>query len=245
MNVIRAIRALGPIDLKNVQRDSLLRWIGLYPVLIALIARWGVPVLTRQVAERFDFDLTPYYGLGLSLMLELMPILAGMVVGFLLLDQRDDQTLTALQVTPLTANGYLVYRIAMPMLFSVLTTLLVFPIIGLMPVAPLPLVLMALGAALLAPIYALFLASFAENKVQGFALMKGAGVVMLPPTIAYFVHSPWQLAFGLVPTYWPVKAFWALQAGDTNYWLYVLVGLVYQLFLMLLLLHRFTAVMRR
>jgi fluoroquinolone transport system permease protein len=245
MNVMRALRALGPIDLQSVRRDSLLRWIGLYPLLIALVIRWGVPALATQLAGQYGFDLTPYYGLGMSFMIELMPLLSGMVVGFLLLDQRDDQTLTALQVTPLTVNGYLTYRIAVPMLLSVVTTILVFPIAGLINVALIPLVLMALGAAPLAPIYALFLASFAENKVQGFALVKGAGVIMVPPVIAYFVPANWQLVFGLIPTYWPAKAFWALQAGDINYGFYLLVGLAYQWVLLALLLGRFNQVMRR
>ena len=54
-----------------------------------------------------------------------------MVLGFLLLDQRDDQTLTALQVTPLSLNGYLAYRISLPMLISLVTTLLMVPLAGL------------------------------------------------------------------------------------------------------------------
>lgn len=81
--------------------------------------------------------------------------------------------------------------------------------------------------------------------MQGFALVKGMGVVMLPPVIAYFIQSGWQVAFGLVPTYWPAKAFWAWQAGDVNYWLYVLAGLAYQGVLLTLLLGRFNSVMRR
>lgn len=245
MKMMKALRAFGPIDFKNVQRDSLLRWMTLYPLLIALITRWGVPALAKQLADRYQIDIVPYYGFGMSFMIELMPLLSGMVVGFLLLDQRDDQTLTALQVTPLTINGYLIYRISVPMLISILTTLLVFPIAGLIQAPWISLVLIALGAAPLAPIYALFLAAFAENKVQGFALVKGMGVIMLPPAIAYFIPTNWQVAFGLIPTYWPAKAFWALQAGDINYWLYLLVGLVYQLGLLALLLRRFNSVLRR
>lgn len=245
MKMMKALRAFGPIDLKNVQRDSLLRWMGVYPLLIALMLRWGVPWLATQLARQYQVDITPYYGLGMSFMLEMMPLLSGMVVGFLLLDQRDDQTLTALQVTPLTINGYLIYRISIPMVLSVLTTLLVFPIAGLIQAPLVPLVLIALGAAPLAPIYALFLAAFAENKVQGFALVKAAGVVMIPPTIAYFVAMNWQLVFGLIPTYWPAKAFWAWLAGEANFWLYLLIGLVYQMGLLVLLLRRFNSVMRR
>ena len=90
-----------------------------------------------------------------------------------------------------------------------------------------------------APLTALFLGAFAENKVQGFALMKGASVIMIPPMVAYFVPMPWQLVFGLVPTYWTQKGVWVTVAGDAYAGLYFAVGIVYELVLVALLYRRF------
>ena len=67
--------------------------------------------------------------------------------------------------------------------------------------------LAALAAAPAAPLLALFLAAFARNKVQGFALMKAAGVVIWPPVAAVFVPMPWQLLFGVSPVYWPARVY--------------------------------------
>ena len=181
----------------------------------------------------------------MSFVVELMPILAGMVVGFLLLDQKDDGTLAALRVTPLTLGGYLAYRIAMPMLVSVPMTLAVFPIAGLVRVGVGPLLLMALGAAPLAPLFALVLATFAGNKVEGFALTKASGVVLFPPVLAYFVPEPWQWAFGIIPTYWPVKASWVWWDRGWASAALLATGVVYQAFLLRLLLRRFRRVMDR
>jgi fluoroquinolone transport system permease protein len=243
MRAIRAVRALGPIDARSVARDPLLRWLVVYPVLLALVLRWGVPALAVRLETRYGFDLSGYYVLLMSFLVELLPILTGMVVGFLLLDGRDDRTLTALQVTPLTLNGYLAYRLAMPMLVSVVMTLVVFPLTGLVRVGPGPLVLMALGSAPLAPLFALLLGAFAANKVEGFALSKASGVFFFPPVLAYFVDPPWQWAFGLIPTYWPVKAFWVQQAGGLGFAGFLLVGVAYQVLLLVPLLRRFNRVM--
>ena len=180
----------------------------------------------------------------MSFLVELLPILTGMVVGFLLLDQKDDGTLTALRVTPLTRAGYLAYRLAMPMVVSVVMTLAVFPLAGLVRVGLVPLLLMALGSAPLAPLFALLLGAFAGNKVEGFALAKASGVLFIPPVLAYFVDPPWQWAFGLMPTYWPVKAFWVQQAGGQGYPAYLLVGAAYQALLLVPLLRRFDRVMQ-
>ena len=93
-----------------------------------------------------------------------------------------------------------------------------------------------------APIWALFLATFAENKVAGFALMKGAGVVLMIPVAAFFLDPPSQYLAGLVPTYWPSKAFWSLQAGEP-YLLYWVIGLVYHALVLWWFLKRFNRAM--
>jgi len=245
MKAINALKALGPIDAKSVRRDPLLRWMILYPILIVLLVRWGVPTLAEWLEHRFLFDLVQYYALLVSFVLLLVPLMFGIVIGFLLLDQRDDDTLTALQVTPLTLNDYLAYRLTAPILLSVIMTMVVILLTGLVEIGYVPLLIAALGAAPLAPIFALFYASFASNKVQGFALMKASGIFVYPPLIAFFLSSGWQWAFGIFPTYWPAKIFWVLTAGDTRAWLYLLIGLVFQFCVLSVLLHRFNRVMHQ
>lgn len=246
MNVTKLIKSLGPIDLRNVGRDGLLPWMVALPVITALIIRWGVPPIANAVLDRYGFDLVPYYPVILGYFFILMtPMTFGALIGFLLLDERDDDTLTALQVTPLTLNSYLAYRIAVPMALSVLLMFVIFPLANLANLDFVPLLIAALSAAPLAPLFALYLGAFAENKVQGFALMKGIGSVALSPVIAFFIQLPWQLLFGIVPAYWPVKVYWMLSAGEPGVWLYLIVGLVYQVFLIALLLRRFNRVMHR
>jgi fluoroquinolone transport system permease protein len=251
MNRLYALKGLGPMDAKSIGRDALLRWVILLPLLIALLARWFLPILLQQVESILTVDLLPYYSpLMAYVLLLLVPNLVGFVTGFLLLDQRDDRTLYALQVTPLSLNGYLIYRLAMPVILSFLLTLIVLPLSGLVSLN-LPLLLIAaISAAPMAPIFALALAALSQNKVQGFALMKMSGIVLLPPLAAYFIKSDWQLLLGLVPTYWPAKTLWAAKdwlAGSSAapLWFYFLAGLAFQLLFLLLLARRFNRIMHR
>lgn len=239
------LRALGPIDLKSVQRDSLLRWMLFMPVFIALIVRFGTPPVGAWLDRRFGIPIEPYYPLLASFLGMVTPMLYGTVIGFLLLDQKDDRTLTALQVTPLTARGYLAYRLGVPLALSVVMTPAVFALSG---VATIPLgeqFVVALAAAPLAPAFAIFLAAFARNKVQGFALMKAAGVINWPPIIAWFVRSDWQWAFGLCPTYWQAKLYWELAAGGPHAWWVFVLGIGYVLLVTGWMLRRYERVMHR
>ena len=239
------IRSLGPIDVKSVARDSMLRWLIGMPIVFALAFRWGVPVVDAWLAERYGFDLGPLYPLLTSFLVLTVPTLLGAVVGFLLLDHRDDRTLTALQVTPLTVEGFLAYRIAVPMAVSVPVMMACIAIADLVTMGAVPAFVAAVAAAPAAPLYALFVAAFAANKVQGFALLKGVGVLTWPPVVAWFVTSPWQVAFGIDPLYWPLKLFWMLEAGEPGAWLYLLAGLAYQGLLIAILMRRFQTVITR
>ncbi|MBN1886976.1 MAG: hypothetical protein JW850_03265 [Thermoflexales bacterium] len=244
MNAVQILKALGPIDAHNVRRDAMLKWIAILPPVLALAMRWIIPVLFGRLSDFLHVDLAPYYSpfMGYTLAL-LTPAMVGVVVGFLLLDERDDRTLSALQVTPLSLNGYLAYRLLVPSVLSVILTVIVFPLSGLMEIDWLSLLWLSICSAPFAPLFALFMASFAQNKVQGFALQKAASWVFMPPVIAYFIQSNWQWAFGIVPTYWPAKLYWTLQAGQPHAWAYGLVGLAYQGLLLVLLVRRFNRVM--
>jgi fluoroquinolone transport system permease protein len=242
LKAVRAIRALGPVDVMSIRRDPMLKYVLLFPIPMILVLRYGLPLLQVRLWQLFAFDISPYYMLTMSFMTLVMPLLIGAVVGFLLLDQRDDQTLLALQVTPLSLNGYLVYRISMPMALSILTSIGVVKGAGLVEIGWAEVGLASLAAAPMAPLGALFLASFARNKVQGFALSKGSSVFMMPPLMAYFVEPAWQWAFGIMPTFWPVRSFWALQAGEPQAWVYLMIGTAYQVLLLRLLVRRFNRI---
>ncbi len=239
MNALGALRALGPIDAANVRRDPLLRWMLVMPLMFALMFRWVFGLVEPWLAG-FELDFSPLIASQLVL---IAPMLYGVVVGFLLLDQKDDRTLTALQVTPLTARGYLAYRIAIPIVLSIVITPVVLTLGGFSRIGLASQLMAGVAAAPLAPMFALFLAAAARNKVQGFALMKAAGVINWPPLIAWFVTSKWQLAFGLAPTYWPVKVYWELEAGGAGWWPYFLVGLAYAGLLIWFLTRRFERAM--
>lgn len=190
MNAIKAFQVLGPIDAKSVRRDALLRWMIFFPILIALLVRWLAPMLAEVFAE--SFNLTTYYTLIMSsFFVMLNPLMFGVVISFLLLDERDDHTLSALQVTPIGLGNYVVYRTAMPMLLSIVMTMVSVPLAGFAQLPFGQLFLVALLAAPIAPIYALFLSAAAQNKVQGFAYVKGIQTVLMLPIAAFFVHSGW------------------------------------------------------
>lgn len=237
---LRTLSALARVDALSVRRDPLLRWLAAYPLLLGGLVRWGWPVLADALRSRYGLDPEVYRPLVGGFLLSSLPMLAGLVVGFLLLDQRDDRTLEAILVSPPGVGAYLAGRLALPMAVGALLTLAVLPLSG-FGMGPGALVLAAAAAAPLAPFYSLLLGAFAANKVQGFAVSKASGLLLAMPVAAFLVREPWQWLFGVFPVYWPAKLWWMLEAGGEGVPAVVAAGLSVQAAAVAWLWRRFRA----
>lgn len=211
--LVRAFWALGPIDAKSVIRDGLLLTLILVPAFLTAAARFGVPPLTAWLERTYGFDLSPYYPLILSLLAVQPPTIVGILVGFLLLDERDERTLTALAVTPLGAPAYLAYRLGLPLVLGCVITVLSVMLAGLVSFTPTALAAIGTVSMLTAPITTLVLGVFAANKVAGLALQKFLSGIFSLPLLAYFTAPPLQYLFAVLPPYWPMKLIWVAAEG--------------------------------
>lgn len=236
------IKSLGLSDWRLVRRDSFLVSMILLSVGDALLVRWLTPQATTWLAA--TVDIRPYYPLIASYMVLLVaPVLLGTVFGFLLIEEKDENTLVALQVTPLPMRDFLRYRLGLVFILSFAVVLLSLPLTGLVSLSW-PLVLVTLASAPIAPLITILYATFAENKVQGFGFLKAIGTLNIIPIAAYFVSPPWQYLIGVIyPFYWPVKAYWTM--GQPVYLLWVAVSFLVHFGLIAMLLRRFQQVVNR
>lgn len=217
-------------DVKNIVRDPMLVLYIAVPFMMATAFRFGLPFMQTLVAEHLAFDITPYYSFAMAFVVMVTPMMVGALVGFMLLDERDENILSYIAVTPLSKTGYVAYRTTMPVLLSVLLAYVAHALAGLSYISPVKLLPVALMAALEAPVLALFLAAFAENKVEGLAYAKGMGVFYVGPFIGEFAPLPWHYIGGVFPPYWITKAYTSATAAHAlpffeSYAFYVIVGL--------------------
>jgi fluoroquinolone transport system permease protein len=87
----------------------------------------------------------------------------------------------------------------------------------------------------------LLIVTVANNKIQGIAMVRALGMLSAGlPCLPWFIDSPWNLAFGVLPPYWAAKAFWAASEHST-WWPYLLVGVLYNVAVAWVLFRRFLA----
>lgn len=226
----------GRVDWRSLRGDPFLLWLAALPFVYALAIRLGLPYADAPLREAFGVsaaELEPLLGTGLIM---LAPSCAGIVIGFLLLDERDLHVMSAIRVTPCPPAVYLARRLFWPSFVGVVVGLAAYAAAGLPPLPVVGLLAVTIVASLAAPVMALLLGALAGNKVQGLALLKVANAVALTPVFAYFLDDPWRYVAVILPTGWPALAYWHALEGKT--WIFDCLGGIVFMSLVIALLYR-------
>lgn len=223
-------------DLRRITRDPLMAGIIIAPLAIALVFRFALPdphIMAAGLTSYLGVELGAAVSLAaplllMSVLLAIAPGLVGAIYGLLLVNERDEQTLMAIRVMPVSFAGYIAARLFIPLVFSVGMTIIAYPLAGL---APLPMGMVALLAVTngtSAPVVALAMAAFARNKMAALAVMRVANSVLALPVLAYFAAPPMLYLAWLSPAYWQMKAHW-LAASTSPFVAMLAVGLTMNL----------------
>jgi fluoroquinolone transport system permease protein len=247
------VRRLGRSDVKLIGRDRFLIFMFMFALYIAVALRYLLPWANAYLAQNgvmpgdtIPLPLSDVYPMLVAYLgIYTGALLVGTVFGFVLLDERDNNTLRAMLVTPVPLKRYVMYRVYGPAIlaFFIILGMVLFINQALLPLWQM--ILISAGGALTAPIISLFFATFAENKVQGFAYSKFGGISGWTIMIGFFVAEPWQWLIGLYPPFWISKAYWLALEGNSWWWAALIAGVVLQIGLINWLIQRFNQVAYR
>ncbi len=236
MNILQSFRparfiGIAKADAKNAVRDPILLYVIIISVLpVLILAFWGGQIETATAMPGLVY-------LSLPVILAVSAFMIGWVAGFLILEERDDGPILAIEVTPVGKAGLVINRLILTMLLTALITLfsiqLLFPDMGWGMR-----IFLAFLVGLEAISVALVIPTIARNKVEGLAVAKVTNMASLLPALA-LVPSPWRYLGAVFPTYWIGEVF---QISPVQYLalpVILLVALVVHVGLVLLLYRLF------
>jgi fluoroquinolone transport system permease protein len=224
-------------DWKIIGRDPMLILCLIAPILLILVATMVFPLASDLSIKFINFSLEPYFPVGSLFLFPLTAMLLGMVYGFILLDERDGGLISYLAITPMGKSGYLQIRMLMPVMISFLMNIVFLVCTGFLQfLKPVEIIVISFITSFEAPMILLFLAAFADNKVEGMAISKGFGIIMLPMLIDYFFTGSWRWIMALSPAWWieraifneqPVRWFYMAGAALVHF---IIIALLYRKF---------------
>jgi fluoroquinolone transport system permease protein len=199
---MRATIASFNMLLKHISRDGMLILISVAPLLMVVLFSYILPTYIEQI---LPFELSRYYIL-LDLMIAAMtPYLFCFGSSLAILEEIDDHIATYLSVTPVGKDGYLFSRLILPSIVSAVITVLLMIFYSLSNISIVMIVVLSISTAILAIITSMIVVCVAKNKVEGMAISKISGLLLVGLFIPSFITGNIQYLFGVIPSFWIAK----------------------------------------
>ena len=205
------------------------------PLLAAAFFFYGIPFVEGILCSYFNETaiLAPYYLLFDLMLCILAPYLFCFASSMVMLTEYDENMSRYIAVTPVGKKGYIVSRLIFPAIISYVASVVLLSIFSLTD-WPLMLILaVCLISCILCIIVSLFIVSFSHNRVEGMALSKLSGFIILGLPAPFFIDGGIQFMLSPLPSYWIAKL------GIEQNYLYMIPSLLVSACWMVLLYKRF------
>lgn len=203
-----AILRCFQIFMKQILKDSILYMILVAPLLAGCLFRFGIPFVESLLCEYLDQSaiLSEYYLLFDLFLVVLTPFMFCFASAMVMLTELDENIIQYMAVTPVGKRGYIVSRLVIPAAISMVVSVLVLIAFRLTDWTIPTLLITCLLTALMSAGMCLVIITFSHNRVEGMAIGKLTGLIMIGLPVPFFMHSNIQYAFGVLPSFWIAKA---------------------------------------
>ncbi len=231
------IKTIIKAELRNILRDPLYIFFAIYPVIMGVIGYYLIPFIEEKNPG------SPWANILAMFFIIITGYIFGALTAFTLLDDKDDNVLMSLKITPISVKYYVVVKLVSSFIFGFIATLAIIYGTGFLTGSSFGIIiLISIVGALQAPGVALIVNSFASNKVEGFVIMKLSALILMLPVLAFFVTGWVQNLLGIAPGYWAARIIeLELVPSESGSALFTFIfGVIYNLITLWLLLKLYT-----
>ncbi|MHB1128003.1 MAG: hypothetical protein ACYC2T_13820 [Bacillota bacterium] len=226
---------MAKFESKNLLRERMTAVMLVWPLVLGMMGRY---LIDKKIVEGQVLGIT-------AMILSLLAGYAyGAMAGFSLLDDRDDDVFTSIQVSQVSLNLYIWFKTCFVYLLAVLSGFIIVWLTGVVDLAIGDILLVSTLSALQVPIGAFLINAFARNKVEGFVTMKATGFLLLFPIAGFFFLDAKEWLFSIAPGHWAAKAVQfsimrpQIDAGlvkmNLGFYQYIGIGILYNMLLIAL-----------
>ena len=192
---------------RQIFRDSMLVAVCGASILTALFVRFGVPAAERLLCGYFGKAaiLADYYLLFDLLLMLVTPYMLLFASAMMMLTEFDENLSSYLAVTPVGKSGYVMSRLLVPAAFSYAASVALTKGFSLTEWPWWTLLTGGMIACLASVAAALLMFSFSTNRVEGMAMGKLSGLLMMGLFAPFFLPGGAMYLFSLFPTFWLAK----------------------------------------
>ncbi|BCJ96056.1 ABC transporter permease [Anaerocolumna cellulosilytica] len=191
----------------QVFKDTMLIAVCIATVFTAFFIRFGIPSIETLLCDSMGkaVILADYYLLFDLLLALVTPYMLCYASAMMMLVEYDENIAGYLTVTPVGKKGYILSRLVFPTVIAYIVSIALLSWFSLTPWPILNIFLTCLLTSIAGISMALLLFSFSHNRVEGMAMAKLSGLLMLGLPVPFFVFSDIQYLFLPLPSFWIAK----------------------------------------
>ena len=189
-------------DIKKLFREPIMALLFLIPIMFPLLFRLLVRFLVPFILEFVSFDFANYQHYVLATSLIINAMMLSIVMGFTMIDDRDNRIVELMNITPLGKAGYVVMRLSLVFIFVFLYSIYSYFVLGIYIISIYTLLYLTLILSIYSSVLGLVLFNIASDKVNGLTYAKGLNIIML---FAYadLLDLKWlDFLASVFPPYW-------------------------------------------
>ncbi|MDD3191302.1 MAG: ABC transporter permease [Bacilli bacterium] len=249
---MKKYRHLLKYELKTLFKDSTNLFLLVYPLIMLAMLGWMIPAIIDKVNNNNTSNIILM--IALATVFAVGSFVAGAMLGFSLLENKDEKTILSIAVSPIRVSGYILFKSIYTYILAFLGNFILIGGLklffrddyvyynGVESIYMLDLltwgnvISFVLVNSLFVPSVALAFGSLAKNKIEGFAYMKSSGfIIMIPLLTLLEAFRDWkQYILGIFPNFWSIKAILNITMGlehsaNLPYYLYLLIGGLYMI----------------
>lgn len=190
--------------LKQISRDLMLIMVCIVPVIAGVIVKFAIPFLEHFVCDYFQQSeiIAPYYYVCDWLIAMLPGMMFAFVGGLVALGEIDERIAGYMAVTPVGNIGYLVSRLGIPSLMSMVVSVVLILVFGISDMNIRNTIILCAGSSLIGIVTALLVIALSTNKVEGMAIGKLACIISIGMFVPIVFTTPSQYLAGVLPSFW-------------------------------------------
>lgn len=188
-------------------KDSMLATVCIAIIFAAFFIRFGIPAMEDILCGYFQKGriLEDYYLLFDLFLALLTPYMLCFASAMMILTEYDENMASYLAVTPVGKRGYILSRLVFPAVIAFIVSIVLMHWFSLTVWSFGIMLLTCMLTCLMSIAVALLLFAFSHNRVEGMAMAKMSGLLMLGMPVPFFLLSDAQYLFSPLPSFWLAK----------------------------------------
>lgn len=218
--------------LLQISRDSMLFVVCLSPIITGIAFKFAIPIAEKALCSYFEKAaiLSPYYLLFDICLAIVTPYMFCFASAMVILEEKDTNIANYLSVTPVGKTGYLLSRLGFPAIISAVFSTIILLFFSLTDTGILIGSALATLTAPIGVIISLLIVSLSSNKVEGMAIAKLGGLIMIGAAIPFFITDTRQYLGAFLPSFWVTKVIMDFSTGNFLIGVAVIAVWIYLLF---------------